>query len=357
MPYPVPASPPPVVLTSIEGTSQEFQPGDHPVLAHTQDSLSIRFSALNYASETSARFRYRLLGSTAKWNDTRERSVHFEGLPGGRYVFEVIAAGPDGLWSPVPAQFAFTVKPPWWLTWWFITTSLLTAGFLAALVWRSRVRALVSQQELLKQQVAAQTAELRESHRQLKELAYCDTLTSLPNRRMFTEQFPSRLAQARRQGTPFALLLVDLDNFKRINDTFGHDAGDAVLFETAARLRVAVRESDCVARLGGDEFAILLITANHEVAIEAVCNRIVDSVSEGIPFKDIELHTGCSIGIAMFPHDGDTQEGLYKSADLALYEAKRTARNGFCWYHPGIAHGSASEISNGSHSSQAGLAI
>ena len=357
LPYPIPVSAPPVVLTSIEGGSQEFQPGDHPTLSHTQDTLVIHFSGLNYASETSTRFRYRLIGSKGAWKETRERSVHFDDLPAGRYVFEVVAAGPNNVWSPVPARFAFFIKPPWWQTWWFVALCLLTGAFLAMALWKYRVRALVAQQELLKQRVADQTAELIKSHRQLEELAYCDMLTSLPNRRMFTEKFRARLALARRQGAPFALLLVDLDNFKGINDTYGHDAGDAVLFETSARLRVAVRESDCVARLGGDEFAILLVTVNHEEGIEAVCNRIVGSIGNEIPFNDVNLTTGCSVGIAMFPGDGDTQEGLYKSADLALYEAKRTNRNGFCWYHPEFGCRSLPEQSPVSVNSEAGLTM
>ncbi len=356
LPYPIPVSAPPVVLTSIESGTQQFQTGDRPVLPHAQDSLLIRFSSLNYASETSSRFRYRLLGSNNSWKETRERSVRFEGLPGGRYTFEVIAAGLDGLWSPVPARFSFFIKPPWWQTWWFVAACIMTAGFLAVALWKFRVRTLVAQKELLKQRVADQTAELIKSHRQLEQLAYFDMLTSLPNRRMFAEKFRARLALARRQSAPFALLLVDLDHFKGINDTFGHDAGDAVLVEAAARLRCAVRESDCVARLGGDEFAILLITVTSEKGIEAVCNRIVDSVSGDIPFNDINLRTGCSVGIAMFPGDGDTQEGLYKSADLALYEAKRNNRNNFCWYHPNFMNSFSQENATSDCSSEAGLA-
>jgi diguanylate cyclase (GGDEF)-like protein len=331
-PYSIPDSPPTVVLTSIEGISQEFQAGDQPVLPYTRSSLLIRFSGLNYSSETRTRFRYRLTGFDSDWNETRERSVHFAGLPAGRYVFEVVAAGPNGSWSPVAAQFAFSIKPRWWQSWWFLTICLLMALLLGRAIWRLRVRALVAQKQVLERQVADRTAELRESHRQLEEIAYYDILTSLPNRRMFTEVFRRQLAQARRQGGRFALLLVDLDRFKLINDTFGHDAGDAMLIETAIRLRAVVRESDCAARLGGDEFGILLTAAHDALDIEVVCRRIVDSFAVGIPFKDANLKTTASVGIAMFPDDGDTQESLYKSADLALYEAKRAGRNNYRRY-------------------------
>jgi len=240
--YKIPDSPPPIVLTSIQGVSQAFQPEDRPVLSHAEDSLLIQFSGLNYASATHMRFRYRMTGYENNWSETRERNVRFAGLPAGKYVFEVVAAGPNGIWSPVPARFAFSVKPPWWFSWWFIAASVLVALLLARALWRYRVRALLAQKELLEQQVIDRTAELRESHRQLEEIAYYDALTSLPNRRMFTEQFRARLALARRHGDSFAMLLADLDSFKQTNDSFGHDAGDAVLIESANLLRAAVRE-------------------------------------------------------------------------------------------------------------------
>lgn len=329
LPFALPDAPSAVVLTRIQGASQEYQIADRPVLSHTQNSLLIQFSGLNYSSATRTRYRYRLLGSKNDWGETREKSVHFDGLPGGDYVFEVIAAGANGLWSSVPARFAFSVKPPWWLTWWFISACVLVALMLASALWRFRVRALVAQKEHLEQQVIERTAELLESHRQLEEIAYYDVLTSLPNRRMFTEQVRSRLAISRRHRTPFAFLLIDLDSFKHTNDSFGHDAGDAVLVESGRLLRAAVRESDFIARLGGDEYAILLFSPTDPAGIEAVCQRIVASFFAGIPLNASTLKASCSIGVSVYPADGDTQEQLYKSADIALYEAKR--RGGNTW--------------------------
>jgi len=334
--YRIPDAPSAIVLTSIEGIAQEFQPDEKPVLTHAQNSLLIQFSGLNFSTDSRTRYRYRLLGSKSAWTETREKSVHFEGLPGGSYIFEVIAAGPNDLWSSTPARFTFIVKPPWWLSWWFIAACLVVALLLARALWRYRVRVLVAQKEYLEQQVIDRTAELRESHRQLEEIAYYDVLTSLPNRRMFTEQFRSRLALTRRHGDPFALLLIDLDDFKQVNDSYGHDAGDAVLIASANLLLSAVRESDCVARLGGDEFAILLISPTDPTGIEMVCTRIVASFGSGVPFGDTVLKSTCSVGIAVYPGDGDTQESLYKSSDLALYEAKRIGGNTICRYHAGL---------------------
>jgi PAS domain S-box-containing protein len=166
-PYSMADSAPAVVLTSIEGISREFQAGEQPILPYSQSSLLIRFSSLNYAYETRTRFRYRLLGYEDRWNETSAKNVHFAELPAGHYVFEVVASGPDGLWSPVPAKFGFFIRPPWWHSWWFVATCLLMALFVGRALWQLRVRALVAQKELLVQQVAERTAELRKSKQQL----------------------------------------------------------------------------------------------------------------------------------------------------------------------------------------------
>jgi diguanylate cyclase (GGDEF)-like protein len=333
-PFSAPDAAPPIVLTTIKGVSGEWQTGDKPSLLYSQRSLSIQYAALSYKSESNIRFRYRLTGYETAWNETSERTVRFAALPPGHYVFEVTAEGSNGLWSAVPAKFEFSIQPAWWQSWRFVTACTLLGSLLAYALWHLRVRTLVQQKKRLEKQVGERTAELIESHRQLGEIAYFDMLTRLPNRRMFSKELYSRMALAREPGRSFALLLVDLDFFKKINDTFGHDAGDAVLVETAGRLLAGVRESDCVARLGGDEFAILLSPGYGADAVEAICRRFLDSFAVEIPFRDTILKVECSIGIAMFPEHGDTQERLYKSADLALYQAKRTSRNIYCWHRP-----------------------
>jgi diguanylate cyclase (GGDEF)-like protein len=125
-----------------------------------------------------------------------------------------------------------------------------------------------------------------------------------------------------------------VDEFKAINDTFGHDAGDAFLVEASHRLVSAVRSTDKVARLGGDEFAILLSGNSDEDCLETICDRIVHSFSPAIDFNGASIKASVSVGIALFPEHGNTTETLYKSADLALYEAKRAGRNTWCSYGP-----------------------
>jgi diguanylate cyclase (GGDEF)-like protein len=329
--FAVKEQPPLVVLTSIQGGSQNWQASDSPALPFSERSLSIQYAALSYESPSAMRFRYRLAGFDDKWTETSERSVHFAALPTGHYVFEITAAGPNGLWNRVPAQFVFSIKPPWWLSWWFTTSSILAIMLIGSSFVRIRIRVLERQKRGLEQQVADRTAELVTSHRQLEEIAYYDVLTNTPNRRMFVEEFRKRLADPR-HSDPFTLLLIDLDFFKHVNDRYGHDAGDTVLIEIASRLKAEVRETDCVARLGGDEFALLLFAPIDVPAIEAICNRIIAAVAIPIRYKHLKLQVGCSIGLARYPFDGKTQEGLYKSADMALYEAKQTSRNVFCWH-------------------------
>jgi diguanylate cyclase (GGDEF)-like protein len=325
--------PPPVVLTSITNNSQKWQASDDPALPFSQRSLSIQYAALSYESASAMRFRYRLAGFEDKWTETNERNVRFAALPPGHYVFEITAAGPNGLWNQTPARFVFSIRSPWWLSWWFIGSSIVLTLLIGSSFLQLRIRVLQRQKKGLEQQVADRTAELITSHQQLEEIAYYDALTNTPNRRMFVEEFRKRLSHAP-HSDPFTLLLIDLDFFKGVNDRFGHDAGDAVLMAIASRLKAEVRPTDCVARLGGDEFALLLFTPTDVSTIEAICARILTSVATPISYKHMKLQVGCSIGIARYPVDGNTQEGLYKSADMALYEAKQTSRNAFCWHKP-----------------------
>jgi len=197
---------------------------------------------------------------------------------------------------------------------------------------RITTRLIRARADQLARLVKEQTAELRKSQMELEQLARFDSLTALPNRRHFTEDFDRMCAQE--TGDEFTLLMIDVDNFKTVNDTYGHDAGDAFLVETSNRLQSAVRSTDQVARLGGDEFSILLIGRRDEEWLHKICDRIVESFSVPVTFNDLSIRTTVSVGVASFPKDGDTQEILYKSADLALYEAKRVGRNNWQRYRP-----------------------
>lgn len=161
--------------------------------------------------------------------------------------------------------------------------------------------------------------------------AYHDPLTGLPNRRLFEDRLAMALAQFRRNGEGGAVLFLDLDNFKPVNDTYGHDAGDELLKKVACRMENSIRESDTVARLGGDEFVIILPGVNSAEEIEIIANRILAACREPIPIEQDEVVVTASIGISLYPKDGSDITSLMRKADMAMFVSKRNGRNRFAF--------------------------
>lgn len=157
--------------------------------------------------------------------------------------------------------------------------------------------------------------------------AYHDSLTGLANRRLFQEHLSLSLALAQRRGTPVAVLFLDLDHFKVINDSLGHTIGDQLLREVAQRLKAAVREGDTVARVGGDEFTIVLQEFARPDAATVVAEKVLRTIAEPIEVAEHRLYITGSIGIAFFPAEGEDAETLLRSADTAMYRAKEEGRN------------------------------
>ncbi|MCB1823487.1 MAG: EAL domain-containing protein [Candidatus Competibacteraceae bacterium] len=184
--------------------------------------------------------------------------------------------------------------------------------------------------------VVQDITERKQAEDRIRKLAYHDALTGLPNRELLTDRLLQAVARANRDHTQVGVLLVDLDLFKRINDTLGHSVGDQLLREVAARLQGCVRSGDTVSRQGGDEFAIVLpdlTIANDDAA--RIARRILDMVARPCHLDGKELHASCSIGISVFPRDGRGAETLLKNADIALYRAKDMERNNYQFYLSG----------------------
>ncbi len=158
-------------------------------------------------------------------------------------------------------------------------------------------------------------------------LAYYDALTELPNRALLRDRILVALASARRHSEKIALLFLDLDHFKTINDSLGHSVGDLLLQEVAGRLKKMTREPDTVARLGGDEFLVLMTAVNETAEAVRAAERIVNSMADEFVIQGHALHVSCSVGISIFPNNGDDIEALFKNADLAMYSAKEHGRN------------------------------
>ncbi len=180
--------------------------------------------------------------------------------------------------------------------------------------------------------IMADITERKAAEKQIEFLAYHDSLTGLPNRLLLQDRFGQAKAHAVRAGTKVALLLMDLDNFKSINDTLGHDAGDALLKQVVTRLGECVRQTDIVSRQGGDEFLIILPGLDHADDTVPVLVKIVDRLQDPFHTVEHEISTSVSIGISIFPEDGTNFETLLKKADMAMYQAKNSGRNGYRFF-------------------------
>jgi diguanylate cyclase (GGDEF)-like protein len=327
----------------VEGMAGRGEMSEPLKILSTANSIAVEFSALDYSAPERNRYAYRLDGFDSAWIDTEasHRVATYTNLPPGDYTLHLRGSNRDGIWSESDLSVPIKVLPAWYQTALFRLAMALVAIALVAALVQGRTLYLRRNQRDLERQVVERTAELRESQRQLEQIAYYDTLTALPNRRMFTEEFRELIMLARLQNQRFALLLIDLDRFKQINDSLGHDAGDALLIEAAIRLQAAVRKSDCVARLGGDEFAVLVAQNPAASDIENICHRIIESFVMPVSLNGTQVKTSSSIGVAVFPDHGATLDSHYKSADLALYEAKRAGGNMWRWYRSQSAVGSS----------------
>ena len=170
---------------------------------------------------------------------------------------------------------------------------------------------------------------LKRTNEQITELAHHDSLTGLPNRILFYDRLNQAITRAQRDKESIAVLYLDLDGFKLVNDTFGHDVGDALLCEAARRIRSCVRVSDTVARMGGDEFTVILCNVKAVNSKDRVAKKIVEAISRPFMLNGKECSVSVSIGISLYPDNGETAEQLVKIADAAMYLAKHGGRNGY----------------------------
>lgn len=178
--------------------------------------------------------------------------------------------------------------------------------------------------------------ERKHAEQGMKYLAHYDSLTGLANRVLFRERLDYAIARAGRSDTQLAILYIDMDRFKQINDSLGHEAGDALLIEISKRIKSCVRQDDTVARLGGDEFMLLLENMKDMNHAALVSNKIINALSEPCVSGEMELYITPSIGITVYPDDGVNSNELLKNADAAMYRAKEKGRNRFQFYGEGM---------------------
>ncbi len=180
--------------------------------------------------------------------------------------------------------------------------------------------------------IQSDVTELKQYQAELEYRANYDVLTGLANKNLLHDRLDHAIAVAGRANGKFALLYLDLDRFKLINDSLGHTSGDVLLTTIAARLRTFVRDSDTVARLGGDEFAIVLNEVEHASSIATISQKILMQIDQPVGIEGREVFTSASIGVCVFPDDGDNRDSLIKNADTAMYRAKQAGRNQVCFY-------------------------
>ncbi len=295
-------------------------------------SLAVGFAAPDFTDAERRRYGYRLLGFDRNWVETvaSRRVASYTNLPAGDYVLQLRTAAPGAEWS-APLAIPVHVQPAWheYLAA-RVLMGLLALVLVVGLV-QVRTQILRRRQRELERIVAERTSELQRQQNVLERMAYLDPLTGLPNRRSFNDDLRRLIAGSARGQGNIALLIVDLDGFKNINDTLGHDAGDQVLAEVALRLRSLTRATDLVCRLGGDEFGVILVQPRDMEAVAATCARIIEALSAPVRIIDQTVVIGASIGVAPIAKHPTTPDQLCKAADMALYEAKRAGRNTWRW--------------------------
>lgn len=295
--------------------------------------VDFSMALLSFKGTQESGIRYRLLGSgSSDWQNTRELEVHYPRLEPGSYKFEVEQIDQAGHPISGTASFTFTIAPRWWQTTSLRITGVLGAAVLLVVLWRRRIAQLLKQKRHLEDAVRVRTSdlekekgELMRTREQMRHFAEHDDLTGLWNHRIIVDRLRGEVERSRREGQPLSIILADLDFFKRINDTYGHPAGDIVLKEASAAFDRMVRSYDWVGRYGGEEFLLILPGAGFQHAQQRAeeLRRAIEllEVHDGERVIPLTASFGLASGYANSP------EQLIRVADEALYRAKNNGRN------------------------------
>jgi diguanylate cyclase (GGDEF)-like protein len=296
------------------------------------EPLTISLAALTFTDADRILFRYRLLGLESEWVETPQETIRYARLEPGSYRFQALTVDANGGAVSTVEEVDFRIAPRWWQNLWLRLIAALLVGLGVVQLWRWRVHRLVGQKQQLEIAVRRRTedlerdkAELLHAREQMRHYAEHDDLTGLWNHRIIVERLRIEVQRSQREGILLSVILVDLDHFKQINDTFGHPAGDSALKELSAILLHSVRSYDWVGRYGGEEFLLILPGSNFASArIRAEQLRLaVESARIGHGERTIRVTA--SFGVATgLPSE---YEPLIQAADSALYQAKSNGRN------------------------------
>ncbi len=331
-----------IVVTSATLGKEPVPADGSATFAWTREPLRVHVASLPFDDRSSIVYRYRLVGLEQDWIATGSPDLHYSALPGGNYRLEVYAEDADrGVRSPL-AVLSFRVRPPWWKS---LTFEIgMGAAFLliAFLFLRYRERELIASQVQLEalvrertEQLELEKQQLTEAREALREQANRDPLTGLLNRRAIYAALTREMARLRRDASPLTAVMIDLDHFKRINDTHGHLMGDDVLREVARRLMVTIRPYDAACRYGGEEFLLVMPDFNADRERDRL-NMLHDAVCrEPFQFAGGQVNITCSFGVSTLFRDQEISvEEFLDRADRALYAAKRLGRNRIAYDTP-----------------------
>lgn len=321
-----------VMITSVMHGDVPVNEGDSVRIDGKRAPLTVHYALMGSSSSSAPGFRYRLQGSD--WVSTRSNVINLTGLSPDDYRLEIQAIDDDHRTVSAPSYFDFRIPPPWWRSWWAIVLALSSLLSLVAFGWRWYTRRLLHQNRRLETLVAGRTVELTEEKRELEmaraELYYQathDGLTGMYNRNAILEQLAKQLAPETRVLPGLAVALIDADHFKRINDTYGHQAGDAALVEIAAHLQAHVRHNDRLGRYGGEEILLLLPGISRADAEQRV--KAIQSAVSAMPhsWNAQAFAVTLSIGMVWIGDEPVSVEEVIRRADAALYQAKHRGRD------------------------------
>jgi diguanylate cyclase (GGDEF)-like protein len=330
---------PPVVVSDIRiggvavagGRFNGAGSDDPLVVSPTANSLTVEFSALDFTEPQRNRYAYRLDGFDRDWieTDATRRLATYTNLPPGHYVLRLVGSNRAGVWSKPELRIPIHVLAAWYQTLWIRFLALIVIGMvvfaITTLVVRLRTAGLSRRQAELEAEVTKRTAELRDANDRLSELVKTDPLTGCANRRRFMER-AVELVELGRRGVPMSLAIMDIDNFKLINDRYGHPVGDDVLEMAGRTSRATIRATDLIGRIGGEEFAVLMPNTGAAEAL-VIVDRLRAALAEAeLRVGTLSVRSTVSLGLAE-QQEGEDFDSLYARADAALYAAKANGRD------------------------------
>ena len=345
---PVPTAP--LVLSELTIAGDTHSPASAAWLA-TQNGIHLpssthsfqsTFALLDYTAPDAVLYSYRLEGFDKRWSTSSKenRTITYTNLPPGHYHLLVRAASRFGSGPAAEVSIPLFVAATWWESWWFGLFEVLAIALLIVLAIRIRTRVSRHRQAVLEEQVAQRTAELAQkqtelvaANQRLSELATLDALTGAMNRREFLAIAENELLRTRRTRRPFTLLLIDVDRFKAVNDTYGHGAGDIALRTLVSALTNQLRRGDHIARYGGEELIVLLSETDLDASRSLAERLRVTAQALTITYENRKLSITISIGVAE-ANSSEPIDDVIRHADEALYRAKNAGRNRVAYSTP-----------------------